>query len=114
MSGGIAYVLDEAGDFAGRCNTEMADLFRLEDGDEIDFVYGLVSRFAHHTRSRRARQLLALWDETVPRFVKVYPTDYRRVVETQRRVIETGMSLEEAVMVAFEQNAHDAARIGGT
>jgi glutamate synthase domain-containing protein 2/glutamate synthase domain-containing protein 1/glutamate synthase domain-containing protein 3 len=114
MSGGIAYVLDEAGDFERRCNTEMASLYPLEDGDEIDFVYGLVSRFAHHTRSRRARQLLALWDETVPRFVKIYPNDYRRVIETQKQVLRTGLSLEEAVMVAFEQNAHDAARVGGT
>ena len=49
----------------------------------------------------------------LPRFWKVYPNDYKRVIETQERVKETGLSDEEAVMVAFEQNASDAARVGG-
>jgi glutamate synthase (ferredoxin) len=114
MSGGVAYVLDRDGEFRRRCNTEMVGLGPLEDGDEIDFVYGLVSRFAHFTRSRRARRLLALWNETVPLVVKVLPHDYRRVIETQKRVLSTGISIEEAVMVAFEQNARDAARSGGS
>ena len=57
--------------------------------------------------------MLALWDEMVPKFVKVYPNDYRRVIETQKRFKESGLSDEEAIMAAFEENAHDTARAGG-
>ncbi len=49
----------------------------------------------------------------VAKFVKVYPNDYRRVLETQKRFKEAGLSDEEAVMAAFEENAHDLARAGG-
>jgi glutamate synthase (NADPH) large chain len=113
MSGGIAYVLDEAGDFARRCNPEMVKLFRLDDTDEIDLVQNLVRRHALYTKSDRAWKILALWDEMVAKFVKVYPNDYRRVIETQKRFKETGLSEEEAIMAAFEENAHDLARVGG-
>jgi glutamate synthase (ferredoxin) len=113
MSGGIAYVLDEAGDFPARCNTEMVKLFPVEDAEEVEEVRALVRRHAEYTGSERAWKVLALWDEMVPRFVKVYPNDYRRVLETQRRFKARGLSEEEAVMAAFEENAHDLARVGG-
>ena len=57
--------------------------------------------------------MLAAWDAMVPKFVKVYPNDYRRVVETQKRFKAKGLSDEEAVMAAFEENSHDLARAGG-
>jgi len=113
MSGGIAYVLDEAGDFPRHCNTEMVKLFRLEEEDEIEFVQNLIRKHAQYTRSDRAWKILAFWDEMVPRFFKVYPNDYRRVVETQKRFKAQGLSDEEAIMAAFEENAHDLARSGG-
>jgi glutamate synthase (ferredoxin) len=49
----------------------------------------------------------------VPKFVKVYPNDYRRVIETQKRYRAQGLPEEEAIMAAFEENAHDLARVGG-
>ena len=49
----------------------------------------------------------------VPRFVRVVPNDYKRVLEAQRRMREAGLSPEEAEMAAFEQNAQDVARVGG-
>jgi glutamate synthase (ferredoxin) len=45
--------------------------------------------------------------------VKVYPNDYRRVIETQKRFRSQGLPEEEAIMAAFEENAHDLARVGG-
>ncbi len=60
MSGGIAYVLDEAGDFARRCNQDMVLLERL-DPEEEWLVRGMVQRHARHTGSERARWLLADW-----------------------------------------------------
>jgi glutamate synthase (NADPH/NADH) large chain len=113
MSGGIAYVLDETGTFPRNCNQEMVKLFRLEDDDEIEEVREMIRKHAAYTHSERSRQVLADWDNLVPRFVKVYPNDYRRVIETQKRFKESGLSEEEAVMAAFEENAHDLMRVGG-
>jgi glutamate synthase domain-containing protein 3 len=113
MSGGIAYVLDEAGTFPRNCNQEMVKLFPLEDPEEIEQVRELIRRHAWHTGSGRSREVLETWQEMVPYFVKVYPNDYRRVIETQKRFKLQGLSEEEAVMAAFEENAHDAARVGG-
>jgi glutamate synthase (ferredoxin) len=113
MSGGIAYVLDETGAFSRNCNLEMVKLFRLEDEAEIEEVREMIRNHAEYTHSERSRQVLADWKNLVPRFVKVYPNDYRRVIETQKRFKASGLSEEEAVMAAFEENAHDLMRVGG-
>jgi glutamate synthase (ferredoxin) len=113
MSGGIAYVLDEAGDFPRKCNPEMVKLYPLEDPEEIELVRAMIRKHAEYTRSERSWQVLALWDELVPKFVKVYPNDYRRVIETQRQFKASGLSDEEAEMAAFGLNAQDLARAGG-
>jgi glutamate synthase (ferredoxin) len=113
MSGGIAYVLDEAGTFPRNCNLEMVKQYPLDDPEEIEQVREMVRKHAEYTKSETAWKVLALWEEMVPRFVKVYPNDYRRVIETQRKFKETGLSDEEAVMAAFGMNAQDLARAGG-
>jgi glutamate synthase (ferredoxin) len=113
MSGGIAYVLDESGTFPRNCNLEMVKLFKLEDAAEIEIVREMIRKHAEYTKSERSWQVLALWDEMVPKFVKVYPNDYRRVIETQEQFKGSGLSEEEAVMAAFGLNAQDLARAGG-
>jgi glutamate synthase (ferredoxin) len=113
MSGGVAYVLDEAGDFPRNCNQEMVKLYKLDDPEEIELVRAMIRKHAEHTKSERSWKVLALWDEMVPRFVKVYPNDYKRVLETLRQVRANGVSDDEAEMVAFGLNAHDEARAGG-
>ena len=113
MSGGIAYVLDDDRDLATRCNKEMVQLHRLDEPEEIELVKDLVFRHAQLTGSTRAAKVLVDWDYFVPRFVRVVPNDYKRVLDAQRKMRETGMSQEEAEMAAFELNAQDAARAGG-
>jgi glutamate synthase domain-containing protein 2/glutamate synthase domain-containing protein 1/glutamate synthase domain-containing protein 3 len=113
MSGGVAYVLDEKGDFEAKVNKEMVKLFKLEEDEEIEQVRILIEKHANLTKSDRAWKVLALWEEMVPKFVKVYPNDYRRVIETQARLRKQGLSEEETVMAAFEENAKDVARAGG-
>ena len=113
MSGGIAYVLDESGEFSRRCNHESVCLYPLDDGEEIEFVRGLIRGHAEHTKSERAWKTLALWEQTLPTFIKVYPNDYRRVLETQKLVRDEGVSEADAEMAAFELNARDLARAGG-
>jgi glutamate synthase (ferredoxin) len=113
MSGGVAYVLDETGEFPPRCNLQMVSLEKLEDSDEIEQVWKMIQRHQSYTKSARAAQVLAAWERMVPKFVKVMPKDYKRVLESMKRIEESGLGGEAAIMAAFEQNARDVARIGG-
>jgi glutamate synthase (ferredoxin) len=113
MSGGIAYVLDEAGDFASRCNMELVGLGKLTDADEIEEVWKLVQRHRTYTKSERAAKILGDWKNYVPKFVKVLPKDYARVLEELKKVQSQGMSGDDAIMAAFEANVRDVARVGG-
>ncbi|MFB3819265.1 MAG: glutamate synthase large subunit [Candidatus Methylomirabilales bacterium] len=85
MSGGVAYVLDEAGDFARRCNTEMVDLEPVTAEADIAELRGLIRRHAESTGSAKAAKVLASWATMLPKFVKVMPRDYRRVLQAQAR-----------------------------
>jgi glutamate synthase domain-containing protein 2/glutamate synthase domain-containing protein 1/glutamate synthase domain-containing protein 3 len=113
MSGGIAYVFDEHGDFWRRCNHEMVQLMQLEDEEEIEAVKDMIFRHAEYTGSVRATEVLLSWDEWLPRFVRVMPNDYRRMLEAQKQMTRAGMTYEEAEMAAFELNSHDLARVAG-
>src|SRR5882724_2167711 len=112
MSGGIAFVLDEDGSFKNRCNFETVSLERLAERD-LQEVEEMLKRHAVYTRSARAWQLLALWQETAPKFVKVMPRDYRRVLEAIEEAEAKGLVGDEALMAAFEANKNDAARVSG-
>jgi glutamate synthase (ferredoxin) len=112
MSGGVAYVLDEVGDFAIRCNAQMVGLEKIES-DEAEELRLLIKRHADFTKSQKAFRVLALWDEMVPKFVKVMPKDYKRVLQAIRKAEDEGLSGDEALNAAFEANARDIARIGG-
>jgi glutamate synthase (ferredoxin) len=113
MSGGIAYVLDLEGDFAKRCNPEMVGLSALTDEEEIAAVKKLIERHEEYTGSRRAATVLASWKDYLPKFVKVLPKDYARVLTALKRIQESGLSGDEAAMAAFEENTRDVARVGG-
>ena len=113
MSGGIAYVMDEAGDFATRCNKQMVLLEKIEDLSEAEEVRQLIRRHLEYTGSAKANSVLENWDEVVTKFVKVIPRDYKRVLEALERVKAAGLSNDEAIMAAFEANSKDTARIGG-
>ncbi len=112
MSGGIAYVLDEAGTFATRCNQQMVGLDAMDEG-EGEEVRAMIKRHAEYTKSQWAFKILALWEEYLPKFVKVMPRDYKRVLEAMKRVESSGLTGDEAVMAAFEENARDLSRVGG-
>jgi glutamate synthase (NADPH) large chain len=114
MSGGVAWVFDPDGTFAARCNTEMVGLEHLaDDPEDTAAVHELLVRHRDLTGSERATQLLENWSTILPCFIRVVPHDYRRVLEAQARMRAAGMSVEEAEMAAFEENARDLARVGG-
>jgi glutamate synthase (ferredoxin) len=113
MSGGIAYVFDEKGDFERRCNKAMVQFTSVDDEDEMETIKGMIFRHAEYTGSSRATEVLLQWDEWLPKFVRVIPYDYKRVLEAQKQMRESGMTNEGAEMAAFELNSHSLARAAG-
>jgi glutamate synthase domain-containing protein 2/glutamate synthase domain-containing protein 1/glutamate synthase domain-containing protein 3 len=104
MSGGIAYILDEAGDFKNRCNMELVALEKLSDAEEIEQLWKLIQRHQTYTKSEKAAKVLADWKNYVPKFVKVLPQDYANVLKELKKAHEKGLSGDDAVMAAFEAN----------
>ena len=80
MSGGIAYVCDRDGDFASLCNFGTFELEQMEQPDDVEELRKLIENHKAYTGSTTAEQLLDNWEIELPRFVKVMPTDYKRVL----------------------------------
>ncbi len=87
MSGGVAYVLDEAGDFAeNRCNLEMVEVEPVDQAEDIAELRELIARHVRYTGSGVGRRILDRWEAYLPRFVKVMPIDYKRVLEERAKL----------------------------
>ncbi len=97
MSGGVAYVLDEQGAFASRCNLSMVELLPIKDQEEINQLRALITRHHQYTESEVARRMLDRWDDYVVKFVKVMPTEYRKVLERQHLHVGSDMARLAAV-----------------
>jgi glutamate synthase (NADPH/NADH) large chain len=108
MSGGVAYVFDQHGDFARRCNREMVDLETLVDASEIDFLQNIIMKHAAVTGSTYAERLLGDWAALQRRLVKVMPRDYKRAMaehakrEREQRPSVAGTSTAVPVPVIAE------------
>jgi glutamate synthase (NADPH/NADH) large chain len=89
MSGGIAYIWDPDAEFPSRCNMEMVELERVETSDD-DELKSLIESHYRYTESTVARAILDRWPESVGKFVKVMPTDYKRVLEQRRSAVAAG------------------------
>ena len=113
MSGGEAYILDETGDFATRCNKSMVDIEPVTDEDDIDSLRALIQKHADITLSQKANKILADWKGYLPKFVKVMPRDYKRMLQAIAKAESEGLTGEAALIAAFESNAKDQARLGG-
>ncbi|MFH1379443.1 MAG: glutamate synthase large subunit [bacterium] len=99
MSGGIAYVLDENQLFDTRCNLEMVDLEPVITQENKDFLYNLIKKHVEYTGSKYADRILKDWDEMLPKFVKVFPIDYKKALER----INIGQSKESEVLTITEE-----------
>jgi glutamate synthase (ferredoxin) len=113
MSGGVAYVFDEAAQFTSRINMQMVEVGRIEEQEDIDALQGLIKRHAELTGSTVAARILSAWPTQLPKFVRVIPKDYKRVLACLKRAHDQGLSGDEATMAAFEENSRDLARVGG-
>ncbi len=85
MTGGIAYVLDQTGEFVTVCcNRGDVDLEPTTDPRDVEILHRLISRHAELTGSPQAKLILQNWEATLPKFVKVFPHEYKRVLGIPR------------------------------
>ncbi len=84
MSGGIAYVLDNTGNFDYFCNKGMVELSAVGDKDDVIELQQLINNHYQYTRSEFAERILVNWDEYLPKFVKIIPFEYKKVLEEQK------------------------------
>ena len=113
MSGGVAYVFDAQSDFLPRVNKQMVEVERIEDATEAEELRLLIAKHAQYTRSEHAERILEAWPTTLPKFLRVIPKDYKRVLACIKRAHDQGLSGDEAIMAAFEENSRDLSRVGG-
>ena len=86
---------------------------RSSGKQDIAEVRNLIEKHLLHTGSDRARSVLAAWNESVRKFVKVTPRDYKRMLACIDRARSEGLTGDAALMAAFEANARDLSRVGG-
>ena len=108
MSGGIAYILDFDEVY---CNKSMVTLERIESEEEMNEIQGMIQKHVENTGSPQGRKVLENWKSYSLRFTKVIPKDYKRMLENIDKAHKAGLSGEEALMVAFEENFKDVSRI---
>jgi len=104
MSGGIAYVWDKHGDFDKKCNMEMVELFKVEDADDRNELKQLIENHLKFTNSTVAQGILNDWEKSVNQFVKVFPTDYRQVLEEAKKLTSQPELSEAEKGEAVERN----------
>jgi glutamate synthase (NADPH/NADH) large chain len=85
MSGGIAYVWDANRDFAAKCNTGTVDLEAVEEDEDIVELREMIELHKEYTGSTVAARILDEWPMSIRQFVKVMPTDYKRVLTERKR-----------------------------
>ncbi|VAW66566.1 Glutamate synthase [NADPH] large chain, partial [hydrothermal vent metagenome] len=85
MSGGVAYIWDHAGDLATKCNMGMVELENVAADEDISELKTMIENHLKYTGSAVAERLLKDWDGALSQFVKVMPTDYKRVLEEQKK-----------------------------
>ncbi|XWS50374.1 hypothetical protein CRYUN_Cryun12cG0082500 [Craigia yunnanensis] len=100
MSGGIAYVFDVDGKFQSRCNPELVDLDKVEEEEDILTLKMMIQQHQRHTNSQLSREVLADFENLLPKFIKVFPRDYKRILGK--------MKDEEASKEAFEHASKEA------
>jgi glutamate synthase (NADPH/NADH) large chain len=99
MSGGVAYVLDRDQKLRGNCNLESVELESLVDESVLWLVYGMLEDHVRATSSPLGRRVLDNWEVLVSRFVKVMPTEYKRVLQARRAAARPGARPAKLVVV---------------
>ncbi|KAL5719198.1 alanine dehydrogenase [Ranunculus cassubicifolius] len=101
MSGGVAYVLDIDGTFHSRCNPELVDLDKVEEEEDIETLRIMIQQHQRYTKSVLAGEVLADFDSLLPKFIKVFPRDYKRVLLNMK--MEQANKAEEDAATDIEE-----------
>ncbi len=113
MTGGTAYVFDLEADFKDKVNGEMVELDYLTETEDEMLVKQMIEEHLKYTGSDRAAEILNNWQDYKAKFIRVMPRDYQRMISAIADFEAQGLSREDALMKAFEENAHDKARVSG-
>ena len=87
MSGGIAYVLDIAGNFDYFCNRGMVEISPVRDYDDQDFIIEMLKKHIHYTESLFAKEIILKWYDYLPKFVRVLPLEYKRALNEMKNAL---------------------------
>ncbi len=101
MSGGIAYVLDERHDLYLRLNKQMVQMSAITERHDAQELKSMIEAHVEATGSPLGKQILARFGEYLPKFKKIIPTDYQKMIATIGQMEEKGMSHEQATLEAF-------------
>ena len=104
MSGGVAYVLDEKNDFYLKVNKELVAVEDVEELPDVQELKSMIEEHVKETGSAKGKAILKNFDEYLPKFKKIIPHDYRRVLHTIHAMEEKGYSKDQAEIEAFYVN----------
>ena len=104
MSGGVAYVYDEDGTFTTRCNKELVGLSVLSDPEDIELVKHMILKHVEYTQSALGMKFIKDFESFIPKFIKVLPKDYERMLSAIKQVEAQGLTGDEALLAAFDLN----------
>ncbi len=103
MSGGVAYVYDEKGDFEEHCNLEMVSLLEVSDNEEQIKLHELIKNHQLYTGSDVASRIIGDWNKAIKKFVKILPLDYEQMLNEIEKAKAEGFEGTEMMTVAFER-----------
>lgn len=111
MSGGVAFIFDEDNTFESKLNKEMVNVYKLVECEdsEIAEVKSRIEKHVQYTGSEKGKAILDDWDNSLPKFTKVLPRDYERMLNCFKAVEAEGLTGDEAALAAFEMNMKDLA-----
>ena len=105
MSGGIAYVLDEHNDLYTRLNKSLISIEELTNKYDVQELKEMITEHAKTTGSAKGKYILEHFSEYLPKFKKIIPNDYKRMLNAIVQMEEKGLSSEQAQIEAFYANA---------
>ncbi len=106
MSGGIAYVLDENNDLYIRVNKEMISMSEITNKYDVIELKQMIQEHVAYTNSEKGKEILEHFGEYLPKFKKIIPYDYDRMLKMIVQMEEKGLSAEQAQIEAFYANTN--------
>lgn len=113
MSGGKAFVYDEDNHTAEKINKEMVKIEKIEDEEDKKLLRTMLEDHLRYTGSKRARQILDDFEACLDKFLLIIPGDYKRMTNAIKEAVKKGYPVEEARMIAFEENKNQMSRVYG-